>query len=92
MQGDLALTYVELDNSTAVVFRTPPGGGGGGSGIDIRCLTCRISKISECKDEVCPLPSGGCDSDVILKCAREKCQSTGECQTSVGVISGILKP
>lgn len=44
------------------------------------CLACRISKISECAAEVCPNAGPGC-SDAILRCARQKCEATGECRS-----------
>ena len=89
--GDVSLTYVELDPSTTVVFKAPSRGGGGG-GIDTKCLSCRISNISVCTNEVCPLPGGGCDSDAISKCAREKCETSGECKASLSALMGILRP
>jgi len=79
--GDLTLTYVELDKSTSVVFK--PVGGGGLNDIDVGCLSCEISKISEC----------GGEPD-INACAKKKCQDAGKCKTSVrgsfsfGVIRG----
>jgi hypothetical protein len=68
--GDLTLTYVEVDKSTAVVFK--PAGGLGD--IDTGCLTCTISKISECG-------SAG-DSAAINACAKKKCQDAGSCSAS----------
>jgi hypothetical protein len=71
--GDLTLTYVELDKSTAVVFK--PVGGGGFDSIDLDCWTCTISKISECSGP-------GKDSAAINACAKEKCQAEGRCKTA----------
>ncbi len=72
--GDLTLTYVELDKSTSVVFK--PVGGGGLNDIDVGCLSCEISKISECAGP-------GKTSDEINACAKQKCKDSGECKTSV---------
>jgi hypothetical protein len=65
--GDLTLTYVELDKSTSVVFRSV----GGIGDIDVKCLGCTISKISEC--------AGAGDSAAINACAKKKCQDARDC-------------
>ena len=77
--GDLTLTYVELDGSTAVVFRSA----GGIGDIDVKCLGCEISKISEC--------GGAGDSDAIRACAKKKCQDAGDCPAVANSSFGILR-
>jgi hypothetical protein len=78
--GDLVLTYVELDKSTAVVFKPKPP-----TGPDFNCLVCTVSKIEICREELCGNDprnptTPNCNSDGINECCREKCVATGECK------------
>ncbi|HEV7682862.1 MAG TPA: hypothetical protein VGO68_12110 [Pyrinomonadaceae bacterium] len=78
--GDLTLTYVELDKSTAVVFKSV----GGFDGIDGTCVSCQISKISECAGP-------GKDSTAINACAKKKCEDEGKCKTDTKFSFGTIR-
>ena len=78
-KGDLTLTYVELDSSTAVVFRSA----GGIGDIDTKCFTCTISKISECG-------SAGTPAE-INACAKKKCQDAGQCPAVASFSFGLMR-
>jgi hypothetical protein len=77
--GDLTLIHVELDSSTAVVFRSV----GGIADIDTKCLSCEISEISACG-------SAG-NSDAIRACAKKKCQDAGQCPVVTKFYFGLLR-
>jgi hypothetical protein len=77
--GDLTLTYVELDKSTAVVFRSI----GGVGDIDVKCVSCTVSKISEC--------AGAGDSAAINACAKKKCQDSGDCPAVAKFSFGVIR-
>ena len=79
--GDLTLTHVELDASTAVVFKSV---GGGGLDIDTACFGCTISKISECAGP-------GKDSAAINACAKKKCQDEGKCKAGANFSLGTIR-
>ena len=78
--GDLTLTHVELDKSTAVVFRAVAGGGL--DTIDPKCLTCTISKISEC---------AGPDPAASRACVKKKCEEEGSCKANLNFSFGIIR-
>jgi hypothetical protein len=80
--GDLTLTYVELDKSTAVVFRSVAGGGGLDD-LNPKCISCTVSKISEC--------AGAGDSAAINACAKKKCQDAGSCPAAGNFSFGVIR-
>ena len=87
--GRHSLGMVTVDDNVTVVFQMrdgEPGSGGGGGD----CLACKISKISECANEVCPEikandPNASC-SDAILACTARKCSD--RCGGGAGSIGG----
>ena len=90
--GKHELGQIEITPDVTVLFRMADdgGGGGGGGGIDVDCLVCKISKIRECADEVCPEikagdPNASC-ADAIADCAAAKCKA--ECTGSGSSFSG----
>ncbi len=81
--GDhFTLTHVDLGESAWAVFKGPKDPGGDTT----KCLGCKISKISECANEVCPPikkidPERSC-SDEIRRCTERKCKDSGDCKTA----------
>jgi hypothetical protein len=75
--GGHTLGVITVRDDVTVMFQIRDGRPGtGGDSSD--CLTCKISKISECADEVCPEikaenPNASC-SDAIQACTERKCR------------------
>jgi hypothetical protein len=73
--GRHGLGHVVINDEISVIFRMNDDG----TSPEIDCLACKISKISECAQEVCPPikaqnPDASC-SDAIMACAAAKCAS-----------------
>lgn len=90
--GKGSLGQITISDDISVVFRMADDGGGGGGGPDADCLSCRISKISQCAALVCPDikakdPNASC-SDAIQECTRIACQ--GSCAGGAVFGGGIL--
>ena len=72
--GKYTFGYVEINKDVSVIFRMR---GEGPDLPDPNCTACKISKISECANEVCPPikndnPNASC-SDAISACADRAC-------------------
>lgn len=88
--GKHSLGQIVISDDVTVVFRMADGGGSGG-GSSAACLSCRISKISQCAALVCPDikkadPNASC-SDAIKECTLLACR--GSCG-SAAFGDGIL--
>jgi hypothetical protein len=76
--GRHTLGVIEVrDGITVIVPLLGDRPGTGGGGIDADCLVCKIGKINECADEVCPEikaedPNASC-ADAITACTERKC-------------------
>jgi hypothetical protein len=86
--GPHTLGVISIDDNVTVMFRLGGSGSGGGDTSD--CLACKISKISECANEVCPdikanNPDASC-SDAIQACAARKCSD--RCGGGLGGFGG----
>jgi hypothetical protein len=86
--GGHTLGVVTVDDNITVMFRVSGTGTGAGESSD--CVACKISKISECAQEVCPDikandPDASC-SDAILACAARKCAD--RCGGGIGGLGG----
>lgn len=84
------VTYVKVNDSIAVAFRSQSPPGSPGDDIDINCLLCVIQNINSCAKEVCPGNEGHC-SDQIRECANAKCQASGECKITAPKNWGIIR-
>ena len=91
---DFTLSHVELDKNAWVVFKdnSPEPGDGGGRH---DCLTCKVSNISSCADEVCPdvkkkTPGASCQNE-IEACMAERCKDKCKGGFSSGG-SGVFIP
>jgi hypothetical protein len=78
------LGQIVINDKVTVLFQLKDNGGGGPD-INAGCLSCKISKISQCAEVVCPDikehdPNASC-SDAIRECielaCRESCKSPG---------------
>lgn len=76
--GKHNVAHLELENGVSVLLRLNNDGSGPSTGLDVDCLTCRISKISSCSLVVCPEikakdPNASC-SDAIRRCVALACE------------------
>jgi hypothetical protein len=84
--GTHSIGVIRTDKDLTVVFAIK-NGSGSPSPAD-KCLMCRLSKLFECRDKVCPPikkanPKASC-SDAILACATRKCASCKGAASSGG--------
>jgi hypothetical protein len=92
--GSHTLGQIVINEKVTVVFqiKEDDSGNGGVLGINTKCLTCRISKIRQCSDLVCPDikendPNASC-ADAIKECIKLACQ--GSCKSQTAGDNGIL--
>lgn len=89
--GSHTLGQVDVDDDVSVIFRQDNDGGdsGGGSG-GFDCLVCKISKVSQCGDLVCPDvkkndPNASC-ADEIKECMELACRGSCRGAGSGGIL------
>lgn len=90
--GRHSLGVINVSDDITVMFQMRDEGPGTGPNGD--CLACKISKIRECADEVCPEikandPNASC-SDAILACTERKCRDRCGGGLGSGFGGGIL--
>lgn len=88
--GSHTLGQVDVDDDVSVIFRQNTGGGGGGGSGSGDCLVCRISKISQCANLVCPDikkadPNASC-ADEIKECMDLACRGSCKGAGSGGIL------
>jgi len=76
--NDLQIVHVEVDDDAWVTFKGKKDDSGS-TEINSRCISCRISNISQCAKQVCPGikaqdPNASC-SDAISRCTQNACRS-----------------
>jgi hypothetical protein len=79
--AEMSLTHVDLGPAGSLILMEQKPS----DGIDTKCLSCKISKVTECANEVCPPikaqdPNASC-SDAITECTKEKCKT--DCKQNV---------